>query len=51
MYGKVTEFPVDCMLLYAEVDSRKCDCGHVTMVTILSSIKLSTECTNITEVE
>lgn len=34
MYGKVTEFPVDCMLLNAEVDSRKCDCGHVTMVTI-----------------
>lgn len=28
MYGKVTEFPVDCMLLYAEVDSRKCDCDH-----------------------
>lgn len=27
-YGKVTEFPVDCMLLYADVDSR-----NVTMVT------------------
>lgn len=51
MYGKVTEFTVDCMLLYAEVDSRKCDSGHVTMVTILASIKLSIECTNKTEVE
>lgn len=33
MYGKVTEFPVDCMLLYADVDSRNvtmvtCDYGH-----------------------
>lgn len=42
MYGKVTEFPVDCMLLNAELDSRKCDCGPVTMVTIQASIKLST---------
>lgn len=29
MYGKVTEFTVDCM---------KCDCGHVTTVTILARV-------------
>lgn len=32
MYGKVIEFLVDCMLLYVEVDLRKCDCGYVVMV-------------------
>lgn len=51
MYGKVIEFLVDCMLLYVEVDLRKCDCGYVIMVIIFVSIKLSIECINIIEVE